>query len=95
MTSEENKSLYPLLSFFFSCPTPAELLCLTNIYYATTWLGGTVHIILAIIFSHSLPAALCRNAQMGIIGTLRLSIAKVKLLLYSENNQFESSPFHT
>lgn len=37
-------------------------------------------------FSHTSPLALstapCRNAQMGITGTLKLSTAKVKSLLY-------------
>lgn len=29
--------------------------------------------------THTVSAAFCRNAQMGIIGTLRLSTAKVRL----------------
>lgn len=65
----------------FSCPTTGDLLCIMNTlcnYLAQRDCSHlSFHHFLTLPFS--LSAALCRNAQMGIIGTLRLSTAKVKI----------------
>lgn len=75
-------SLYPW--FLFSCPTTEDLLCIMNIlcnYLAQRDCSHlSFHHFLSLPFS--LSAALCRNAQMGITGILKLSIAKVKLFFF-------------